>query len=205
MKKNLLVLFTILSFTFLDCLKAQVSEQHSSNLIFNFREKDFNNAIVYLNDGTQLLGEVRDFGSPNTIEIINFDFGTPLSDIEEEINFNNKKIRFRKNENEEEIFLAAEDIDAITFFDEKLNEKVEFKRLNIYRSNTKGINEKTDRIIFAPLINDDAISTYGFSLFYGKEYGYTFFYFANGKSNDAISPYDFAILEILKKDFLRKE
>lgn len=51
MKKNLLVLFAILLFSLTDCIIAQVPQQSSPLLTFNFYKKKFSNATVRLNDG----------------------------------------------------------------------------------------------------------------------------------------------------------
>lgn len=68
--------------------------QQTSGVEFYFGKKDYVPATVQLSNGKTLMGEVQDFDSPNIIEIR--DFGFKPSDLENDINYNRKKLDLEK-------------------------------------------------------------------------------------------------------------
>ena len=155
--------------------------QQTSCVEFYFGKKDYVPATVQLTNGKTLMGEVQDFDSPNIIEIR--DFGFKPSDLENDINYNRKKIRFRKNAEDTSIQISADSINYITHFDTETKEIKEFKRLNILITKNNGEIEKTDRVVFLPLIKKDSINFYGYNMIAQGKYVRTVFYLNNSLSN----------------------
>ncbi|WP_396159545.1 hypothetical protein [Flavobacterium sp.] len=170
--------------------------QQVSGVEFYFGKKEYVPATVQLTNGKTLMGEVQDFDSPNIIEIR--DFGFKPSDLENDINYNRKKIRFRKNAEDTSIQISADSINYITHFDIETKEIKEFKRLKILRTKNNGEIEETDRIVFLPLIKKDSINFYGYNMIAQGKYVRTVFYLNNSKDNLAINPLDFSIMDLFK-------
>lgn len=194
--KNILflVLFTYSS----NCISQNSNNrsQASSGVQFYFGKKEFVPATVQLSNGKTLMGEVQDFDSPNVVEIR--DFGFKPSDLENDVNYNRKKIRFRENATDESIQILADSINYITHFDIETKETKEFKRLKILRTKNNGEIEETDRVIFLPLIKKDSISFYGYNMEMQGKYVRTVFYLNNSKDNFAINPLDFSMSDLFK-------
>lgn len=170
--------------------------QQMSAVQFYFGKKEYIPVTVQLSNGTTLMGEIQDFDSPNFIEIR--DFGFKPSDLENDINYNRKKIRFRKNADDEAIQILADSINYITHFDSETKEIKEFKRLKILRTKNNGEIEETDRVVFLPLIKKDSINFYGYNMISQGKYLRTVFYLNNSKDNFAINPLDFNMMDLFK-------
>ena len=167
-----------------------------SDIQFYFGKKEYVPATVQLSNGTTLMGEVQDFDSPNIVEIR--DFGFKPSDLENDINYNRKKIRFRKNAEDTSIQIPADSINYITHFDTETKEIKEFKRLKILKTKNNGEIEETDRMVFLPLIKKDSINFYGYNMISQGKYLRTVFYLNNSKDNLAINPLDFNMMDLFK-------
>lgn len=170
--------------------------RQTSGVQFYFGKKEYVPATVQLSNGTTLMGEVQDFDSPNIVEIR--DFGFKPSDLENDINFNRKKIRFRKNAEDKSIQISADSINYITHFDAETKEIKEFKRLKILRTKNNGEIEETDHVVFLPLIRKDSINFYGYNMISQGKYLRTVFYLNNSKDNFAINPLDFNMMDLFK-------
>jgi hypothetical protein len=167
-----------------------------SDIQFYFGKKEYIPATVQLSNGTTLMGEVQDFDSPNIVEIR--DFGFKPSDLENDVNYNRKKIRFRKNAEDASIQISADSINYITHFDIETKEIKEFKRLKILKTKNNGEIEETDRVVFLPLIKKDSINFYGYNMVAQGKYLRTVFYLNNSKDNLAINPLDFNMMDLFK-------
>lgn len=174
----------------------QTNYRSGSDIQFYFGKKDYIPATIQLSNGTTLIGEVQDFDSPNIVEIR--DFGFKPSDLENDVNYNRKKIRFRKNAKDESIQISADSINYITHFDSETKEIKEFKRLKILKTKMNGEIEETDRIVFLPLIKKDSINFYGYNMLMHGKYVRTVFYLNNSKDNLAINPLDFGLSDLFK-------
>lgn len=192
------ILFLVLFTYSLNCISQNPNNrsQASSGVQFYFGKKEFVPATVQLSNGKTLMGEVQDFDSPNVVEIR--DFGFKPSDLENDVNYNRKKIRFRKNATDESIQIPADSINYITHFDIETKETKEFKRLKILRTKNNGEIEETDRVIFLPLIKKDSINFYGYNMEMQGKYVRTVFYLNNSKDNFAINPLDFNMSDLFK-------
>jgi hypothetical protein len=166
---------------------------------FYVGKTDFNNAIILLSNGEILTGEVQDFNSPNAVELKNFNpFMMSMSiteEIERNLYLDRKKIKFRKNENDKFRLIPSNSIEAINFFDKKLNKKFEYKQLKIAKSIDGKIKE-TNRSLFLPLVKKDSIDLYGYHFYSDGKYATTILYLNNPKDDWAISPYDLRLTEI---------
>ena len=96
---------------------------YAQDIEFYFGKKDYIPATIQLANGKTLMGEVQDFDSPNIVEIR--DFGFKPSDLENDVNYNRKKIRFRKNADDQSIQISADSINYITHFDSETKETKE--------------------------------------------------------------------------------
>lgn len=163
--------------------------QQTSGIQFYFGKKEYVTATVQLSNGKTLMGEVQDFDSPNLVEIK--DYGFKPSDLENNINYNRKKIRFRKNAEDTSIQISADSINYITHFDIETKEIKEFKRLKVVKTKNNGEIEETDHVVFLPLIKRDSINFYGYNMITQGKYVRTIFYLNNSKNNLAINPLDF--------------
>lgn len=170
--------------------------RQTSTIQFYFGKKEFIPATVQLSNGKTLMGEVQDFDSPNIVEIR--DFGFKPSDFENDINYNRKKIRFRKNANDESIQISADSINYITHFDTETKEIKEFKRLKILKTKNNGEIEETDHVVFLPLVIKDSVNFYGYNITSQGKYLRTVFYLNNSKDNFAINPLDFNMMDLFK-------
>lgn len=171
----------------------------SQNVEFYLGKADFDNATVHLINGQTLLGEVQDFNSPNSVEFKNKNpFNLSMSateEIEQNLNLDRKKIKFRKSKNDSFRLIPSDSIDIIQFFDEELQKNFEFKRLKIYKS-VGGEIKETNRTIFLPIFKKDVINLYGYHLYSNGQYATTIFYLNNPNDNKAISPYDLHFIEL---------
>lgn len=170
----------------------------SQDIKITLGKTDFDNASVLLTNGKTLIGEVQDFNSPSTIEIVGNPFSFTMSateELEKDLNLNRKQIKFRKSKDDQYKLISADSIDTINFFDDELNKNLEFRRLQIVRSINGKINE-TKRTIFLPVFKKDSINLYGYHLYSSGQYATTIFYLNNPKDNLAIAPYDMRFNEI---------
>lgn len=182
---------------------SQNSKPSASSVQIIFFKKEYKNASVLLNSGETLLGEIQDFESPNTIEIVTPNFN--ISDIEANLNLDRKKIKFRKNENDSYINLPSESINQISLFDNDLNEEIVFKRLEIV-GYINGEIKKRDREVFLPLIKSDSINLFGYHLYSNGRYSTTIVYLNNPKTNQAITPFEVSLMELaFNKNLLSKK
>lgn len=176
-----------------------VQNIQSQNAQFYFGKTDFDNATVLLTNGQTLLGEVQDFNSPNTVEFKNNNpFNMTMSateELEQNLNLDRKKIKFRKSKNDAFRLIPSDSIDIIQFFDEELNKNLEFKRLKIVKS-VNGEIKETKRTLFLPVFKKDSINLYGYHLYSNGQYATTIFYLNNPKDNTAVSPYDIRFVEL---------
>lgn len=176
-----------------------VQNIQSQNVQFYLGKPDFDNATVLLINGQTLIGEVQDFNSPNSVEFNNnnpFDITTsPTEELEQNLNLDRKKIKFRKNKNDSFRLIPSDSIDIIQFFDEDLNKNFEYKRLKITKS-VNGEIKETNRTIFLPIFKKDSINLYGYHLYSNGKYATTIFYLNNPKDNIAICPYDLRFVEL---------
>ncbi|CAM4300782.1 hypothetical protein [Flavobacterium terrigena] len=195
MKKVLFFAFFAFS---LNCVSQNTSNRNQGpvGVQFYFGKKEFVPATVQLSNGKTLMGEVQDFDSPNTVEII--DYGFKPSDLENNINYNRKKIKFRKNAEDTTIQIPADSINYLTHFDTETKEIKEFKRLKILKTKNNGEIEETDRVVFLPLIKKDSINFYGYNMLMQGKYVRTVFYLNNSKDNLAINPLDFSMSDLFK-------
>ena len=193
--KKLFLLFFIASTLNSFSQNSRINQQ-TSGVQFYFGKKEYIPATVQLSNGTTLMGEVQDFDSPNFIEIR--DFGFKPSDLENDINYNRKKIRFRKNAEDASIQIPADSINYITHFDTETKEIKEFKRLKILKTKNNGEIEETDRVVFLPLIKKDSINFYGYNMVAQGKHLRTVFYLNNSKDNLAINPLDFNMMDLFK-------
>lgn len=176
-----------------------VQKMNSQDIQFYFGKVDFDNATVRLINGKTLLGEVQDFNSPNAVEFKNINpFNMSMSiteEIEQNLNHNRKKIKFRKSINDSFRLIPADSIDTINYFDENFNQNLEYKRLQIVRS-VNGKIKETNQTLFLPVFKKDFINLYGYHLYSNGQYATTIFYLNNPKDNTAISPYDLRFTEL---------
>ncbi len=193
--KRIFILFFITNSLISFSQNTRVNQQ-MFGIQFYFGKKEYIPATIQLSNGTTLMGEVQDFDSPNIVEIR--DFGFKPSDLENDINYNRKKIRFRKNADDESIQISADSINYITHFDAETKEIKEFKRLKILKTKNNGEIEETDRVVFLPLIKKDSINFYGYNMVSQGKYLRTVFYLNNSKDNLAINPLDFNLADIFK-------
>lgn len=170
--------------------------QQTSGIQFYFGKKEYVTATVQLSNGKTLMGEVQNFDSPNLVEIK--DYGFKPSDLENNINYNRKKIRFRKNAEDTSIQISADSINYITHFDIETKEIKEFKRLKVIKTKNNGEIEETDHVVFLPLIKRDSINFYGYNMITQGKYVRTIFYLNNSKNNLAINPLDFDMMDLFK-------
>lgn len=192
MKKIILFSLLILSITFAQSQEKPIVE-------FYFGKTNYIPATVQLNNGKVLMGEVQDFDSPDLVKVNN-PFGFEPKDLESEFNLDRKKIKFRTNASEKEIYIYSDSINQITHFDTELNQVKEFKRLRILKTNNNGEVYDSGKSCFLPLIKKDSISYYGYNLIVENKYARTVFYMNNSKDNFAINPLDFSMMDILKKE-----
>lgn len=171
----------------------------SQNVQFYLGKVDFDNATVLLTNGQTLLGEIQDFNSPNWVEFKNNNtYNINMSateEIEQSLNLDRKKIKFRKSKNDSFRLIPSDSIDIIQFFDEDLNKNFEYKRLKITKS-VNGEIKETNRSLFLPIFKKDSINLYGYHLYSNGQYATTIFYLNNPKNNIAISPYDLRFVEL---------
>ncbi len=187
-------------FFFIGILVIWANLSSSQNVEFYFGKPDFDNATIQLNNGQVFIGEVQDFNSPNAVEFKNdnpFEITTSATEeIEQKLNLDRKKIKFRKNKNESYRLIPADSIDVIQFFDDELNKSFEFKRLRIAKS-VNGEIKDTKRSLFLPIFKKDSINLYGYNVYLNGQYASTIFYLNNPKDNFAITPYDLSFSEML--------
>jgi len=175
-----------------------VQKFQSQDIKITIGKTNFDNASVLLTNGNTLFGEVQDFNSPNTVEIVGNPFSFTLSateELEKDLNLDRKKIKFRKTKEDPYRLISADSIDTISFFDEEINKNREFKRLQIVKS-VNGNVSVTNRTIFLPVFKKDSINLYGYHLYSNGQYATTIFYLNNPKDNLAVAPYDMRFNEI---------
>lgn len=192
MRNKLSLFFLILSTTV-------VLSQEKPIVELYFGKTNYIPATVQLNNGKVIIGEVQDFDSPNSVKINN-PFGFEPKDLEPEFNLDRKKIKFRTNATEKEIYISSDSINQINYFDKELNEVKEFKRLQILKTNNNGEVYDSGKSFFLPLIKKDTINYYGYNVIVENRFVRTVFYLNNSKDNLAINPLDFSLSDLFKKE-----
>ncbi|MFD2891813.1 hypothetical protein ACFS5J_07305 [Flavobacterium chuncheonense] len=192
---------TFLAITFLALSNTIYSQTYNqSHVTFYFGDKTFKNATVLLNNGKTLLGEIHDFESPNVIEI--YSLQVNVANLESDLHFDRKEIKFRESGSDEYIKLDSDSINEITYYDKQLKEEQSFKRLRVVKSSNGEILERS-RNVFLPLIKKDSINLYGYHLYMNEpyqnkeKYMTTIVYLNNNNSNEAITPFDANLMEMI--------
>lgn len=152
----------------------------------------FEKATILFNDGHTETGLIRSFLEQR---ILTSGYSTNL---EHELNLDDKIVKFKVSENAEVRDLSIDDIKQVTLLYDN-NYTAVYRVLTLKDVDDKGNLKEKFRKVFLPLLKEGKINIYGLR-YHGKDGGVPFqdevFYYQNAKDNYAINYYNIGLFSL---------